>query len=45
MQAELVSVAGVYRTFEQDLPTDLRNQAVQVYLEDDKLVVSALDAR
>ena len=44
MQAELVSVAGVYRTFEQDLPADLRNQAVQVYLEDDKLVVSALNA-
>ncbi|UOO90942.1 septum site-determining protein MinC [Vitreoscilla massiliensis] len=44
MQAELVSVAGVYRTFEQDLPADLRNQAVQVYLEDDRLVVSALNA-
>ena len=45
MQAELVSVAGVYRTFERELPKDLANQAVQVYLEDDKLVVSALNAQ
>lgn len=44
MQAELVSVAGVYRTFEQGLPSDLSNQAVQVYLDDDKLVVSALNS-
>lgn len=45
MQAELVSVAGVYRTFERDLPTDLSNKAIQVYLEDDKLVVGALNAQ
>lgn len=43
MQAELVSVAGVYRTFEQGLPNDLGNQAVQIYLDDDRLVVSALN--
>ncbi len=43
MEAELVSVAGVYRTFEQNLPTDLQSKPVQVYLEESKLVVSALN--
>ncbi len=42
MEAELVSVAGTYRTFEQTLPSDLNQKPVQVYLEDDRLVVSAL---
>jgi len=32
-EAELVSIAGVYRTFEQGLPEKLAQQAVQVWLE------------
>ena len=42
MQAELVSVAGIYRTFDQDLPAHLHQKAVQVYLQEGRLVVSAL---
>lgn len=43
MQAELVSVAGIYRNFEQDLPKHLHKQAVQIYLQDDRLVISAIE--
>ncbi|MDO4878376.1 MAG: septum site-determining protein MinC [Neisseria sp.] len=42
MQAELVSVAGIYRNFEQDLPKHLHRQAVQIHLQDDRLVISAI---
>lgn len=42
MQAELVSVAGIYRTFDQDLPAHLHRKAVQVYLQEGRLVVAAL---
>ncbi|MDO4997148.1 MAG: septum site-determining protein MinC [Neisseria sp.] len=42
MQAELVSVAGIYRNFEQDLPAHLHKQAVQVYLQDERLHISAI---
>ncbi|MDO4641302.1 MAG: septum site-determining protein MinC [Neisseria sp.] len=44
MQAELVSVAGIYRTFEQDLPEHLNHKPVQVYLQDDRLIISAIEA-
>ncbi|MDO5639472.1 MAG: septum site-determining protein MinC [Neisseria sp.] len=44
MQAELVSVAGIYRNFEQDLPAHLHKKPVQVWLQDDRLVISAIDA-
>ncbi len=44
MQAELVSVAGIYRTFEQDLPVGLNQKPVQVYLQDERLVISAIHA-
>lgn len=44
MQAELVSVAGIYRNFEQDLPEHLHKRAVQVSLQDNRLVISAIDA-
>lgn len=44
MQAELVSVAGIYRVFDQHLPTHLDHHPVQVYLQDDRLVVSAIQA-
>ena len=43
MQAELVSVAGIYRNFEQDLPDYLHKKAVQVSLQDNRLVISAID--
>ncbi len=44
MQAQLVSVAGIYRILEQDLPDHLDHKAVQVCLQDDRLVISAIDA-
>lgn len=43
MQAELVSVAGIYRNFEQDLPAHLHKKPVQVSLQEDRLVISAID--
>ena len=39
--AELVSIAGQYRVFE-DLPSDLRGQPVQVWLEGEKLLLARL---
>lgn len=41
-EPELVSIAGVYRTLEDDLPPDLQGKAVQVLLDGSKLVLSAL---
>lgn len=43
MQAELVSVAGVFRNFEQDLPDHLHKKAVQIHLQDDRLVISPIN--
>lgn len=45
MQAELVSVAGIYRNFEQALPSHLHKKAVQVSLENGRLVIGAIDAQ
>ncbi|STZ77056.1 septum site-determining protein MinC [Bergeriella denitrificans] len=42
MQAELVSVAGIYRNFEDELPGHLHKQPVQVALQDNRLVISAI---
>lgn len=42
MQAELLSIAGVYRTGEAALPPELFGQAAQVRWSDDQLVVEAL---
>ena len=39
--AELVSIAGQYRVFE-DLPSDLRGQPVQAWLEGEKLLLARL---
>lgn len=44
MQAELVSVAGIYRNFEQDLPPHLHKKPVQVSLEENRLIIGAIDA-
>jgi septum site-determining protein MinC len=40
-QAELVSIAGCYRVFE-DIPADLRGKPAQAWLEGDKLLLSKL---
>ncbi len=42
MQAELLSIAGVFRTGEAALPPHLLGKAVQVRLQDDALVVEPL---
>ncbi|ASP16477.1 septum site-determining protein MinC [Neisseria sp. oral taxon 020 str. F0370] len=44
MQAELVSIAGIYRNFEQKLPAHLDRHPVQIYLHEDRLVIAAIDA-
>lgn len=44
MQAELVSIAGIYRVFEQQLPPHLHKQAVKIELQDERLAVSAINA-
>jgi septum site-determining protein MinC len=42
MEAELLSIAGVYRTLEETLPESLHKKAVQVFLDQKKLVIEAL---
>ena len=42
MQAELVSIAGIYRNFEQQLPEHLYRKPVQIHLQDDRLVIAAI---
>jgi septum site-determining protein MinC len=42
MQAELLSIAGVYRTGEAALPAELLGKAAQVRWQDDQLVVESL---
>ena len=44
MQAELVSVAGIYRVFDQNLPPHLHHKAVQIHLQDDRLVIAPIQA-
>jgi len=44
LSAELVSVAGVYRTLEDELPPTLRGRAVQIFLDGSKLVLAPLGA-
>ncbi|WP_028537051.1 septum site-determining protein MinC [Paludibacterium yongneupense] len=42
MEAELVSIAGVYRTLEQALPDSIKGKPTQVFLENERLVMQAL---
>lgn len=42
LEAELVSIAGVYRTFEQEWGAEFRGKAVQIYLDGDKLLIAPL---
>ncbi|MDP5009485.1 MAG: septum site-determining protein MinC [Glaciimonas sp.] len=39
MEPELVSIAGVYRTFEHGLPAEIKGQAAQIRLNGDKIDV------
>lgn len=43
LEAELVSIAGTYRTSESALPKEVFGQSAQVFLEGDKLVMRRLD--
>lgn len=42
LEAELVSIAGNYRIFEDQIPDNLRSQPVQIYLDGDHLKIEAL---
>jgi septum site-determining protein MinC len=42
MEAELISIAGVYRTLEQALPDSIRSKATQIFLENERLVMTVL---
>jgi septum site-determining protein MinC len=42
MQPELVSIAGVYRTFEEGFPDDLVRQPAQIRLVGDRIDISSL---
>jgi septum site-determining protein MinC len=45
MEAELVSIAGTYRTFENELPRDVAGKPAQVRLDGDRIDVLALAGR
>jgi septum site-determining protein MinC len=42
MQPELVSIAGVYRTFDEGFPTELARQPAQIRLVGDRIDISSL---
>lgn len=42
MEAELLSVAGVYRAIDEPLPQSIKGKAAQVRLEGNKLVIEAM---
>jgi septum site-determining protein MinC len=42
MNAELISIAGIYRALDENLPGSLHEQAIQVFLDNKKLVIEAL---
>jgi septum site-determining protein MinC len=42
MQPELVSIAGVYRTFDEGFPTELERQPVQIRLAGDRIDILSL---
>ncbi len=45
MEAELVSIGGVYRTFDEGWPKDLAGKPVQVQMKDDRLELSAISLK
>lgn len=42
MEGELISIAGIYRTLDQELPGSMHHKTVQVHLEKDRLVMSVI---
>ena len=42
MQPELVSIAGVYRTFDEGFPAELARQPAQIRLVGDRIDISSL---
>jgi septum site-determining protein MinC len=45
MEAELVSIAGVYRTFDEGWPKDLSGKAVQIRLRDERLDMAPIQLK
>ncbi len=42
MEAELVSIAGNFRVFEETVPVEIRSKTVQIFLEGEQLMISPL---
>jgi len=42
MEAELVSIAGNFRVFEEMVPVEIRSKVVQIFLEGEQLMISPL---
>lgn len=43
MEAELVSIDGHYRVFEDKMPNELKHQAIQIFLKDGQLQIEQLN--
>ena len=42
LEPELISIAGIYRTTENPLPADVLGKPVQIWLEEEKLMIEPL---
>ncbi|CAB3762362.1 septum site-determining protein MinC [Paraburkholderia humisilvae] len=42
LEPELISIAGIYRTTENPLPGDVHGKAVQIWLDEEKLMIEPL---
>jgi septum site-determining protein MinC len=42
LEAELISIAGIYRTTENPLPADVQGKPVQIWLDEEKLMIEPL---
>ena len=42
MEAQLVAIAGIYRTVEVALPADIAGKAAQIWLDDKKIVMDPI---
>ncbi|SAK47747.1 septation inhibitor protein [Caballeronia calidae] len=42
LEPELISIAGIYRTTENPLPADVASKPVQIWLQDEKLMIEPL---
>ncbi|HEY2024040.1 septum site-determining protein MinC [Paraburkholderia sp.] len=42
LEAELISIAGIYRTTENPLPAEVHGKPVQIWLEEEKLMIEPL---